>query len=647
MNGTPLHPGFVSSASSAIAPMQSPLQALPRNRKYAGENGSLKLNGDMRTSLNSTNASKAPAFHERSGSDNILEPNAANPSPNGLGCAHSEQSHASLTNGYVRPSVEDAVDDGLRRGDQMKELPLTTRKASSVQFSTEKQSETSVDQSRNDEDENEDDDDIVLLDYDDEDEMLHSTTGRASQSGIGDDTSRSSTIAVNDLEPHSEQQRSYHTETRYEGYMLERAEPASRAKYSWARVGKRSLPFGDKILVEMVKNHRQRTQTTPQQDFESLTSNQQGVIERLIRQRQQDKSNQRVEVELVDVQRFGTWHPSPVNGRTKIVKRIQIIIKRISKYKVMRDTEKSSGFNNIYDETIDLADPPTKSKKSNKNLQFNDYGDDSGPFPPVSHPYMAPPPPPPPPPPLFGGPFQAPFESVPMGNDYPYYEPLDNLGYSRPLTNYDTLPPPPPPPPPMRSRRPLRQNSFQNRFQPDPAFSTGFSTHATLGSDPRRRDGPFLDEMSMNAGRPGSDATGHRSHPLRSITAQVKLCDNISSLGTQVEQLRSITANAPVNLLNPSNRDDLLQLLAKLEWAIRLVIQNAFMRSDLLYKAQRTIELLIGDMAKLQDMMQDDTKSIYSHSYTETEHEADPELVKNIIFVLGTYVDELIGIMSR
>ena len=37
-------------------------------------------------------------------------------------------------------------------------------------------------------------------------------------------------------------------------------------------------------------------------DFESLTSNQQGVIERLIRQRQQDKSNQRVEVELVDVQ---------------------------------------------------------------------------------------------------------------------------------------------------------------------------------------------------------------------------------------------------------------------------------------------------------------------------------------------------------
>lgn len=114
-------------------------------------------------------------------------------------------------------------------------------------------------------------------------------------------------------------------ETMFEGTMLEKAEPLIGGKLTWARVGKRSLPFDEKKLVALVREHRQQTRSGPAADFSRLSSNQQGVITRLIEERQLQEKNGDADWILVDVVRYGVPH---FFTRPMDVRKLRVILKR-------------------------------------------------------------------------------------------------------------------------------------------------------------------------------------------------------------------------------------------------------------------------------------------------------------------------------
>lgn len=225
---------------------------------------------------------------------------------------------------------------------------------------------------------------------------------------------------------------------KYEAYSLERASPRHGERLSWARVGKRALPFEDKKLVNIVKQHQNQTRRSAEDDFSRLTSNQQGVINRLILERKQHESNNNAEWVLVDVQRFGKWK----SWTTYDVKKLQIVLKRHGKdqMKVGEHTASGGGSNSYHHfDIIDLADPiedKKKDKKGKKDKSLDDHLDlldDLGP----------------PPPPHHG--------NGPPGN---HRDPWDQV---------PGPPPPGPPPPPI-------DHQFQQGFPPQfpPQFQPGF-----------------------------------------------------------------------------------------------------------------------------------------------------------------------------
>lgn len=151
-------------------------------------------------------------------------------------------------------------------------------------------------------------------------------------------------------------------ELKYEGYMLEKAEPKRGEKYSWARIGKRALPFDDPKLVAIIKEHRKRTRKSPQHDFSQLTSNQAGVIDRLIADRKLYEKNKNADWVLADVQKFGKYHWTTVD-----VKKIQVILKRIDKNQIKSGEHTTKGSSKSYQwtEIIDLAEPLERKKNDN------------------------------------------------------------------------------------------------------------------------------------------------------------------------------------------------------------------------------------------------------------------------------------------
>ena len=162
-------------------------------------------------------------------------------------------------------------------------------------------------------------------------------------------------------------------ETRYEGYTLEKAQPRTGENKSWARIGKRALPFDDKALLDMAKRHRQRTRTGPDQDFKLLSSNQQGVVNRLLEEQRRFEKQKNADWVLYDVQRFGKWHWTSME-----VKKIQVILKRIDKNQQAKNGLSSSknDTKTLYQdfEIIDLAVDPNKKKdkKAKKSRSLDD-----------------------------------------------------------------------------------------------------------------------------------------------------------------------------------------------------------------------------------------------------------------------------------
>jgi hypothetical protein len=156
-------------------------------------------------------------------------------------------------------------------------------------------------------------------------------------------------------------------ETRYEGFVLEKAPPLrSGAQPTWARVSKREMPFDSNKLLGLVKEHRRKTRSGPANDFNQCGPKQQGVINRLIAERKRDDKNPNADWVLVDVQRsvirrFGV--PSETT-------RMQVILKRQDKNETRTGDPKSVSGTNGYQDTeiIDLAHPmPAKKNQANSS----------------------------------------------------------------------------------------------------------------------------------------------------------------------------------------------------------------------------------------------------------------------------------------
>ncbi|KAK4546440.1 hypothetical protein LTR36_002117 [Oleoguttula mirabilis] len=161
-------------------------------------------------------------------------------------------------------------------------------------------------------------------------------------------------------------------EVRFEGYMLQRAEPLRGQKPTWARVGKRDLPFDDKKLETLVKEHRLKTRTGPATDFAQLTANQQGVVNRLVEDLKQTEKNFAADWVLADVQRSGIPHLT----RPMEVRKIRVIIKRQDRNYTKPESGTNPGSASTYQsyEIIDLNEPVAaakggKAKKGGKKQQ--------------------------------------------------------------------------------------------------------------------------------------------------------------------------------------------------------------------------------------------------------------------------------------
>jgi hypothetical protein len=218
----------------------------------------------------------------------------------------------------------------------------------------------------------------------------------------------------------------------YEGFMLEKAQPKPGEKPSWARVGRRPLPFDDKAMVDMVKKHRRQKGGTIDDDFKQLTSNQQGVVNRLLEERRRKEKTKNADWILYDVQRFGKW-----KWRTVDVRQMQVIIKRVDKNIPLKNGEyvKNAVKNQYHDfEIIDLAEPTNNGKKKDKKMKKSRSLDDL--FDPVDDPLglnmnMGMPPPP-----------RDHGRNNNNHNQFDNHMPRDN----RP--QFDQMPPPPPLHPP-------------------------------------------------------------------------------------------------------------------------------------------------------------------------------------------------------
>ncbi|GAB7358167.1 hypothetical protein MBLNU230_g0321t1 [Neophaeotheca triangularis] len=174
-------------------------------------------------------------------------------------------------------------------------------------------------------------------------------------------------------------------EIKFEGWMLSKAPPQTVGQgLTWQRVGKRALPFDEAKLVSMVKAHRRRSKTTPIEDFRRLSSNQQGIINRIIADRKLRENHPNADWMLVDVQKEVDW-----KWTERQVKRLQIVLKRQDKLTAKAGIHSVPQGTGAYafGEIVDLAEParlpveenniPTKKEKKNgkKTKKYEDAGD--------------------------------------------------------------------------------------------------------------------------------------------------------------------------------------------------------------------------------------------------------------------------------
>ncbi|KXT07095.1 hypothetical protein AC578_2467 [Pseudocercospora eumusae] len=170
-------------------------------------------------------------------------------------------------------------------------------------------------------------------------------------------------------------------ETSYEGFYLERAEPLAGERRSWARVGRRAMPFDDAKLAEMSRKHRALTKIGPAKAFSALNSSQQGVVGRLIADHQANEKNKDAEWVLDYVK--PTIEKDYWRRVTRCTK-IAVIIRRQQRNGPLKDSQGYAKGTATYaaGEIIDLLDPLPKKKeekgdkkgmkKNNKHQDIHD-----------------------------------------------------------------------------------------------------------------------------------------------------------------------------------------------------------------------------------------------------------------------------------
>lgn len=159
-------------------------------------------------------------------------------------------------------------------------------------------------------------------------------------------------------------------EARYEGFVLEKAEPLVGEKPSWARVGRRSMPFDDAKLAAIARKHRALTGVGPAKAFAALSSSQQGVVDRLVDEYRANEKNKDAEWVLEYVKptvEKDFWK------RAIRCTKISVIIRRKQRAGTGKTTQGQGTRNYAADEIIDLANPlPKKNdKKGNKGNKGN------------------------------------------------------------------------------------------------------------------------------------------------------------------------------------------------------------------------------------------------------------------------------------
>lgn len=159
-------------------------------------------------------------------------------------------------------------------------------------------------------------------------------------------------------------------ETELVGYSFYKEEPLPGQKRSWARVGRRSMPFDSKRLLALVKEHRKQTRSGPAKDWADLGNKQQGIINRVLEEHKTNEKNVNADWVMVAVMRTVDRHLTKASETV----RMQVILKRFDKREGKiggGSGVKATGANDH--NIIDLADPlPTKkADKGNKKNKKN------------------------------------------------------------------------------------------------------------------------------------------------------------------------------------------------------------------------------------------------------------------------------------
>lgn len=268
-------------------------------------------------------------------------------------------------------------------------------------------------------------------------------------------------------------------EIHYEGYILEKLDPYPGEKSTWARVGKRSMHLGEKRLQDIVKLHRQKTGKTPQKDLLTLSSNQQGIINRLLAQQQRSEKHKQAEWILANVEPVykGVW--------SKEVKKLQVILKRQERFQIQDQNKLKRSESKSYEQfdIIDL-DEPLKPKKKDNNRNNNGNNNDRN------------------------------IRRTQSFEDLDYVEDRHGHGGHGRGLGIDNMPPPPPPPPPGQGFQQMHNNNWgapppppppMNHFEqnaPFPPPPGGFARHPSMrGEQPFQNGNPF--QPHPDIGMPG------------------------------------------------------------------------------------------------------------------------------------------------
>lgn len=162
------------------------------------------------------------------------------------------------------------------------------------------------------------------------------------------------------------------------GYSFQKAPALPGQQSTWARVGKRELPFDSKRLEAMVKEHRKRTRAGPTDDWAQLGPRQQGIVNRVLEEHRSNEKNANAEWVMVAAIRNVQRH----FARASETVRMQVILKRFDKREAKIGTRTGVLATGVYNDTeiIDLADPSPTKKAENGNKKKKSHQAENSPI---------------------------------------------------------------------------------------------------------------------------------------------------------------------------------------------------------------------------------------------------------------------------